>query len=266
MRKNHPSVFIMLALLVLLFQPAGPVGASEALRYSSSAQVRDVLLDDGLNRFSQESGIALDLFVGSSEAAVQRLVNSASDIASSAEPLSKSMADYGFIETPFCKVPLIAITNVQTTVRDISEEQLRKIFLGQITNWKELGGPDQKIVVIIPAKDTAAFKNFSRLAMASSDVVFDYLAYRSTMTVMLVHRVPWSISFIAKGMATRDAAIKIMKVNGKKYTEADYPYFETFSFVTKGEPAGSAKALIDFAASDNFKTELRSVGIVPLLE
>ena len=263
MKKN--SVLRLLVISALLISAGWPLhlpaDAKETLRYSSSAQVREAFGMEGLNAFKEESGVDLDLWIGSSSAAVHRLMNGFSDIASSAERLHLGHQEYGYVETPFCKAPLIVISNVKTPVRNISSEQLRAIFNGTITNWKELGGPDQTIVVVIPERNTGAFKNFGQLALKRFDVKYDFMAYRSTDVVTLVHRIPWSISFISQGANTVDEAIRIIQIDGKSPGDPDYLYHQIFSFVTKGQPAGAAQKLIDFVFSDKGRTIMKKNGM-----
>jgi len=265
MKIFSKSIMISVVVIVLAALIPVPSGlAAEKLRYSSSAQVNDVFRGEGVSRFIKESGIEVDMFICSSSSALHRLFNGVCDIASSAEPLAPNHAEFGYVETPFCKVPMIVITNLETPVDNIGEDQLRAVFSGEITNWKEVGGPDHDIVAITPGKDTAAFKNFSMLALKRSEVKYDFMAYRSTMVVTSVARIPWSISFVTKGSADRDAAIKILKVNGKFYNDKDYPYIQTFSFVTKGEPSGPVRAFIDFAKSPASQQRMKESGIVPI--
>jgi phosphate transport system substrate-binding protein len=266
MKKNFVlHLIITSALLItaggLLHQPAA---AKETLRYSSSAQVREAFGMEGLDAFMQESGVELDLFVGSSSTAVRRLMNGVADIASSAERLHRGHQEYGYVEIPFCKAPLIVISNVKTTVRNISSEQVREIFNGTITNWKEVGGPDQAIVVVVPEMDTAAYKNFGQLALKRFDVKYDYMAYRSTDVVQLIHRIPWTISFISQGADTVNTAIRILQIDGKSPGDADYPYHQIFSFITKGHPGGAAKKLVDFAFSEKGRSIMLKNGLEPL--
>ena len=241
-----------------------PAVANDMLRYSSSAQVREAFGMEGLNAFTEESGVKLDLWVGSSNSAVHRLMNGFADIASTVERLQFSAQDYGYVEIPFCKAPLIVITNAKTPVRNISSEQLRAIFNGTITNWKELGGPDQTIVVVVPERNTGAYKNFRQLALKRFDVRYDFMAYRSTDVVTLVHRIPWSVSFITQGANTVDEAIRTIQIDKKAPGDADYPYHQIFSFVTKGQPAGAAKKLVDFAFSDRMRAIMKKNGMQPI--
>jgi phosphate transport system substrate-binding protein len=191
-------------------------------------------------------------------------MNGFSDIASTAERLHLRHQEYGYVETLFCKAPLVVITNAQTPVRDVSAAQLREIFNGSITSWKELGGPDKQIIVIVPEKNTGAYKNFGQLALRRFDVKYDFMAYRSTDVVKLVHRIPWSISFISQGAHTVDEAVKTITIDGHVPGEKDYPYHQTFSFVTQGVPSGAAKKLIDFAFSEKGIAIMKKNGMEPI--
>lgn len=267
MMKNK-SILRWLVFSALLITAGGllhsPAVAEEVLRYSSSAQVREAFGMEGLNTFTAESDVKIDLFIGSSEAAVYRLMNGFADIASSAERLEFSHQDYGYVETPFCKAPLVVISNAKTPVSNISSEQLRAIFNGTITNWKEVGGPDQEIAVVIPERSTGAFKNFRQLALKRFDVKYDFMTYRSTNVVKLVTHIPWSISFTTQGAHTVNEAVNIIQIDGKTPGDPTYPYYQTFSFVTKGQPAGAAKKLIDFIFSEKGRSMMRKNGMEPI--
>lgn len=266
MKKNSGlRLLIISALLMavggLLHQPAV---AKEMLRYSSSAQVREALGMEGLNVFMEENDVQLDLFVGSSSAAIRRLMNGVADIASSAERLHLGHQEYGYVEIPFCRAPLVVISNAKIPVRNLSSDQLRAIFDGTIINWKEVGGPDQKIVVVVPEMNTGAYKNFSQLALKRFDVRYDYMAYRSTDVVQLIQYLPWSISFISQGADTMNEAIRKIQIDGKSPGDKDYPYHQIFSFVTKGDPGGAAKKLVDFAFSEKGRSIMQKNGLQPL--
>lgn len=240
--------------------------AKEVLRYASSAQVREALGEASLKAFSAKSGVDVDLFVGSSATALNRLFNGVADIASSAERLYRSHEEYGYVESVFCRVPLVVIVHAGVPVADLSENQLRAIFTGEVENWKAVGGPDQAIIVVVPGKNTAAFKNFSQLAIKRTELKYDFMTYRSTMVAQAVKRIPWSISFIVAGPATKDADIKMLKVDGRDPGDKAYPYLETFSFVTKGEPVGAAKQLVEFSRSAEFKEMMTSYGVIQVKE
>ena len=124
-----------------------------------------------------------------------------SEIASTARSLYYPLVESGYVETPFCRDPLAIIVNAQCPVENLSEDQLTQIFGGLIKNWKQVGGPDQEIVVVTPAKNTAVYENFERQAMRRRDINYDYLSYKSTGVIELVRRLPSAISFVAQGAA-----------------------------------------------------------------
>ena len=83
------------------------------------------------------------------------------------------------------------------------------------------------------------------------------------MVVDVVRHIPGSISFITKGSDARDASIKIVKVDDIAYTEKSYPFLQSFSLVTRGQPSGNTKAFVDFVSSAKTAAMLRANGIFP---
>jgi len=245
---------ISLLLTVFVFIPSGSTLAKEVLKYSCSAQVYEAFENERLDAFTKKTGIEVELSIFSSYKAFFRLMNGYSDIASMARRLYKRHQKFGFVETPFCKDPLAVIVCAQCPIPDLTEAQLRDIFGGTITNWKEVGGPDQPIIVVLPSEETAAYRNFSLKVMFSREMVYDIKTHRSTMVIEATRRFPWSISFIAQGAAGyRQEDVKIAKLNGLLPTDPGYPYYQVFSFVTKGRPTGAPKKFIDFALSEEGK-------------
>lgn len=251
-------------LLLILIGSIPKVIAKDVLLYSSSAQVREVFQDESLREFTKETGIDIDLFIGSSDEAVRRLMNGNSDIASTVTELGPRHKIYGYQQIPFCKAPLVVITNAKTPIRNITTEQLRKVFIGEISNWKELGGPDREIIVVIPGRNTGAYQNFKQLALKRFEIKYDYMTYKSTMVIKAVHRIPWSISFINQSSTIKKGAVKTIKIDGLGPDDKGYPYFESFYFVTKKDPGEAAKKLIDFMFSPKGVDIIKNNGLMPL--
>lgn len=243
-----------------------PAKAEQTLKFSCSAQLYDILQPGILDTFTKTTHIELDLSVLSSEAALYRLYNKVSDVAGTAERIQFINEDYGYIETPICKAPIVVITHRDTTVTNVSTKQLRDIFSGKITNWNVLGGADHEIVVVVPGKGTAAYKNFSQLALKRFDISYNIMTYRSTMVVQVVEHVPGSISFITKGSNARDANLNILEVDGIAHTDKAYPYLQSFSLVTRGRPADGIKILVDYLISEQTAAKLCSHGIFPAVQ
>ena len=258
-------IFVIATFVIILgaagFSTAGDV---PSIKFSCSAQLYNILQQQTLDAFTQTTGIGVDLTISSSEAALFRLYHSVSDVAGSAERLVFPKGEYGYVESRICQAPIVVITHPDIGVDNLTTEQLRDIFSGKITNWKEVGGNPEEIVVVVPDKSTAAYRNFSKLALKRFDINYSIMTYRSTMVVDVVGYLPGSISFITKSANSRDTVVKILKVDGISYTHADYPYFQIFNLVTRGYPKGVEKEFVDFIRSDKISTMLRDNGITPI--
>ena len=264
MKRTALIVLIICAMVlsVSLIAPGGSIRAEEVIKYSCSAQIYDALEKVRIEAFTKKTGIKIDVYVCSSATAVNLLMRDMSDVAATARRLYPRHEEYGYWESPFSQDPLAIIVNEENPLTEITEEGLKEIFSGGIANWKELGGPDKPIVVIVPGKNTAAYKNFSRKPMRRQLIAYDLMGYKSTTVVEVVRRFPWSVSFIAQGAARREG-IKALKVDGIGPMDRDYPYCQVFSFVTKGKPSGSVKAFIDHLTVKEGKEMMKKRGIMP---
>jgi len=260
------TAIIALSLAVfLVFGVSMQASAKEVLRYSGSNQIYHACDREMINAFSEASGIVVDVNTASSGAAVYRLMNGYSDIASTARELYRTHAEYGFYQVAFCRDPLAVITRPECGVESLTEEQLRAIFSGDIRNWKAVGGADLPIRVIVPGTETAANKNFRRQVMKLAEIRYDFMTYDSTMAIEAVQFFPCgAISFIAQGDVEHEPGIVTIKVNGIGPHEAAYPYFQIFYYVSRGKPTGAVEAFIDFSFSEAGQGIMRRNGMIPL--
>ena len=251
------------AILACVMAAVAPAGA-ETIALSCSAQAYEAFQNDGLKAFTDKTGINVDVDFYTSEIAVSRLTNGQSDLATTALSLPARLKHEGYVEIPFCKDALQIIANAKVTVPSLTGDQVRGIFCGSVTNWLEVGGPKERIFVIVPSSGTAAFKNFSRMFMMGQDLEYDIMTSKSTTVVEATRRFPWSVSFATKGAAFGDlAGTKVIRVNGLAPADADYPFSQVFSFVTKGEPTGAVKKFVDFFLTGEGAQIVRSRGMTP---
>lgn len=138
-------------------------------------------------------------------------------------------------------------------VSDISSEQVREVYTGEITNWRQLGGEDAEIVVLDRPEGKSA-KVYLRKAVLGEDLkvtakvaTFDFeqdLADALKVTAQ-------AIGYLSLAEAKR-LNLRILSLDGVKPTlenvrKGDYKVIRYISLVTKGEPKGAAKDFIEFA-------------------
>ncbi len=263
MKPIQKLLVFTFAIILTATVPLAVGWAENDIELSCSAQVYAAFAQDDLAAFTPATGIAANIFVGSSPSALNRLMNEISDVAATVGHMARRHNEYGYVEIHFCIDPIAVITHPQVGIDNLSESQLIGIFSGDITNWQTVGGPDRTIVVVMPGKSTGAYRNFRQLALRRSEIRYDLMAYQSTMVIATVENVPWSISFISMGAAA-NAQLKIVAIDGIKPGQAEYPYTQTFNFVTRGEPKGNVKALIDFTFSAAGAAIIKEKGMIAL--
>ena len=267
MNRNGIFKIAIFSLLlgIWISGPVPDVKAEEVLKYSCSNQVYAAFEKEKIEAFTQASGIEVDVKTASSGSCTYRLVTGSCDIASSARKLYRRHAVYGYTETAFCKDPIAVLARTECGVKGLSQEELQDIFAGDIKNWKEVGGADLPILVIVPGTKTAAHKNFRRQVMKRKDIAHDFMAYDSTMVIEAVKYFPCgSVSFISQGAAVQHKELTTLEIDGLSPTDKNYPYYQEFYYVTKGEPSGNVKKFIDFTFSEEGKNIIEKYGMVPI--
>jgi phosphate transport system substrate-binding protein len=241
------------------------VFAQETLSYSCSNQIYQALEKENVEAFSKATGIDVSVYPASSKSCVNRLVHGYSDIASTATEMYHRHTDYNYKQIPICKDPLAVVAKKTCEVENISEEDLRGIFSGEITNWKEIGGADLPVLVIVPDENTAANKNFRKQIMKDKEIKHDFITYDSTMVLEAIKYFPCgAISFISRGATIKYEEIAAINIDGRSPSDKDYPYFQTFYYVIKNDPSEAAKKLIDFTTTGKGRDIILKNGMIPI--
>lgn len=246
------------------FNPPASI-AEELFNYHCSNQVYRSIEKYKVEAFTQATGISVKVKTASSDSCILAMMRGFSDLASSARALDSRHKDYGYTQVPFCKDHLAIFVNASCAVENLTEQQLEDIFSGDISNWQEVGGPDLPITIVVPEKDTAANKNFRRLIMKHKDLRSDFIAYNSTAVIEAIKYFPCgAVSFISYGAIADEKAVKALKIDNVSPAEKEYPYYQIFYYVTKGEPAGAVKKFIDFTFSEAGRELITKHGMIPI--
>jgi len=272
MRWPLPALIMLTAAVCsAVILPVSQAHSSQVVRAGISSVVAQAYGKAIVRQYETITGFKAQTFVGPSHVAIDRLMNDVADIAITELGASNEMKKKGYVEIPFCRDPLVIITNnrfskdMPGSIENLGTEQLRMIFGGDITNWKDVGGPDQTIVLVVPGEKTGAFTNFSRQVMNSKKMRYDYVTYHAIESIKGVQYIPGAISFVAQGAIENTDAIKVINVDGLSPKEKSYPLYQTFYFLTKGEPKGPAKAAINFGLSRWGVEIMQSRGMQPIL-
>ncbi|HPC47441.1 MAG TPA: phosphate ABC transporter substrate-binding protein, partial [Deltaproteobacteria bacterium] len=147
--------------------------------------------------------------------------------------------------------------------------QLSQIYKGEITNWKEVGGKDAKIVVVSRDTSSGTYEAFEALAINKEKVRPDALISASNQAVaQTVSQTPNAIGYVGHGYLSQK--VKDVTVDGVKCTRENiqsgkYPLSRKLYFYTDGKPIGSVVKFVDFVLSKDGQRLVEEEGFVDIL-
>ncbi|WP_144468895.1 phosphate ABC transporter substrate-binding protein [Bacillus pumilus] len=157
-------------------------------------------------------------------------------------------------------VGMAAAVNPEVGVKDISKDELKKIFTGKIKNWKELGGKDQKITLVNRPDSSGTRATFVKYALDGATPAEAITEDSSNTVKKLIAETPGAIGYLAFSYLTDDK-ITPLSIDGVKPEESNvesgkYTIWAYEHSYTKGEPDGLAKQFLDYLMSDEVQKEI----------
>jgi phosphate transport system substrate-binding protein len=147
------------------------------------------------------------------------------------------------------------ITNPSVTVKNLTRKQIQDIFSGKLENWKQVGGPDQRIVLVNRTHGSGTRVVFERTLLAPAVGSDTGLTEDATgAAVAVVKQTPGAISYAAFS-GTHRGGVNEVSIDGVAPTDANvitgkYPFWSYEHMFTAGPAAGEAKKFIDFISSN----------------
>ena len=200
---------------------------------------------------------------------IQAVSEGRCDIGLSSRALKDDEKAAGLKETIVALDGIAIIVNPQNPVKDLSLEQIAKIYTGEITNWKDVGGEDAEIVRIGREAGSGTRDGFESITDTK-----DACQYRQELTstgdvITTVSQNPNAIGYAS--LAAIKDSVKALTVNGVAPTEATvkdgtYLVQRPFVLVTKEGAALSetAQKFFDFATSADAASIISAAGAVPV--
>lgn len=164
-------------------------------------------------------------------------------------------------------VGITPIVNKGVGVKDITKQDLQKIFTGKITNWKELGGKNLKIVLLNRASGSGTRATFEKWALDGKESLQAQEQDSTGMVRQIVGDTPGAISYVAFSYV--NDTVQALKIDGIKPVDENvisnkWTIWSYEHMYTKGEPTGLTKAFIEFILSDDTqKSIVGQLGYIP---
>ncbi len=172
-------------------------------------------------------------------------------------------------ETPIALDGIILVVNKSNYVKDLTVEQIQKIYTGHISNWKEVGGPDRPIVLIGREAGSGTRDGFE-----STTKTKDLCLYRQELTstgdvITTVAKNKNAIGYAS--LSAMSSKVKTLTVNGVQANEQNilsmkYKLQRPFVFVTKrdAEPKADVASFILYATEGASADLYKKAGVIPV--
>ncbi|MFY9234636.1 MAG: PstS family phosphate ABC transporter substrate-binding protein [Fimbriimonadaceae bacterium] len=252
----------------------------------SSAQTISIKGSDTLlvvnQRWAEAFGGSVAVTGGGSSIGIRAFINGVTDIAAASRPMKASEVasarSRGSItnEIPVCLDGLAIIVHASNPVDSLTMDQLRKIYIGQFTNWNQLGGPNMPITVYSRDSNSGTYGFFQQNVLRNQNWGPQVRFMPSTSEeAREVSRTPGGIAYggvayfkgksgvkilpIAPGTGGRPIAPTEENVRSKKY-----PIWRYLYYYTNGKPKGQTAKFINFVLSPEGQKIAEQVGYYSL--
>lgn len=202
---------------------------------------------------------------GGSTAGLQAVTNGLADIGMCSRSLSDE-ENPKFSATIIARDGLAIVVNPTNSVTELTTEQLRGLFSGNIQNWKDVGGPDRPVWPITREEGSGTRESFVHLVMGKDHISRHALTQESNGAVKeLVKGDPSAIGYMSLGLVGHE--LKTVRVDGIEPTVANvmtgsYKLARPFLFVAKGTIRPEAQRFLDYVLSAEGQKTLETEGLV----
>ncbi len=223
--------------------------------------------------FKEETGTNVLVSGLGSSAGIEAVSNGTAEIATSSRGLNEEEQELGLTTIPVAHDGIAVIVNTENPVQNLSIEQLRAMYAGEITNWSEVGGEDLPIQLVNRDEASGTREAFKSIVMDGAS--FDRRAAVLSGTGQVrdvVSRSRGAIGYISMGFVKSEYAeteVRALSVNHvepseKTIASGGYPISRDLYFFTKGEPTGEAAEYIEYVLSEDMDAQIREAGFIPV--
>ncbi len=249
---------IVVAASAVFFLVPGLANADEKrLVLTGSSTVAPLVLEIGKRFEEKNPGIRVDVQTGGSSRGVADARSGKADIGMASRELVASEKDL-FAHT-IALDGIALIIHSSNPVKTLTTDQVKAVYTGKITNWKQLGGNDKPITVVNKAEGRSTLDLFlSHFKLQNSEIKASVVIGDNQQGIKTVAGNPNSIGYVSIGTAeyeeSNSTPIRLLPMAGipakvAQVQDGSFPLSRPLNLVTNKPPTGLAKRFIDFAQS-----------------
>ena len=251
---------------------AGESGSSGKITVSGSSALLPLAKDAAKKFKAKNDQVSITLNAGGSGTGLKQVSEGSVDIGNSdafakeklPEAKAAELVDYKVAVTVMA--PVVS-KEIGTNVKSLTKAQLQDIFTGKVTNWKDVGGLDEAVVLITRPSTSGTRALFTKYALDGKEE----LSNKSMETddsgtlVQTVSQTKGAIGYVALSYLMNNNTVTPLAIDGVEPTldnvyNGKYPVWGYEHMYTKGEAAGAVKAFIDFIMSKDYSADIEKQG------
>ncbi len=208
--------------------------------------------------------------LGGSKTGLSQAASGAVNIGNSDVFASSSQSD--LVDHQVTVVPFVlAINSSVTGVPNLTTDQIKGIYSGKTTNWKELGGADQKITVISRPASSGTRATFQQYILGGPETISGPSNLTSDSTGVVAQNIKQNagaIGYITLHQAKVDS-IKTVSIDGHAPTldqikNNSYKFWNIEHMYTKGQASGLTQAFLDYMTSSDARAEAQKLDFIAI--
>ena len=270
--KNSINLIAPIAGLVL----ATTAQANVTVRGSDTMVIMNQQLAEAFG--DKNPSTPVNVTGGGSSIGINAFINGVANIAASSRPMRFSEIQRargrGAIanEIPVALDGLAIIVNKNNPVKSVTMDQLRKIYVGQITNWSALGGSNAPITVFSRDSNSGTYGFFQANVLKNQNWGKGVRFMPSTADELReVSRSANGIAYGGVAYFKNDSRVRIVPVSAsatstpmmpteENVRSKKYPIWRYLYYYTNGKPSGDTKKFVDFTLSAAGQAVIEKVG------
>jgi len=270
--RKLEGILLVYLLVFSLFSGTQLLAAEKMIVIKGSTTVLPIAQPCAEIFMDQNPEIDISVQGGGSGVGVASIIDGTCDIGNSSRPVKEEEVvtaqekGVDIFENIVARDAIAVIVNPANTITDLTLESIKAIYTGEISNWSEVGGANQTIVVVSRDSASGTFEAFNELALKKERLRPDSLLQASNSAVATTEaNTPGAIGYVGLGYVTD--RIKAVPVNGiiaskETVNSGTYPLARPLFMYTNGEPTGIVKEFIDFVMSEEGQKLVEENGFI----
>ena len=258
------SLSFAFALLVLT-NAGSPTSAATPISVQGSVALLPFVSAAAAAYQAKVAGVTIAVTPSSSRAALAQTLTGGADIAMSDVAADDSPA---LLEHKIAVIAFAVVVNPAAGVTGLTKAQLRDVLSGKVTNWKDVGGADSKIVLINRLRTSGVRRVVGRAILGKAPFVESgILEDAATAALADVKAVPGALSYVTTIDAQDQSGVVTLAIDGiaptaESVASGSYPIWAYERLYTDGPPSIDVSRFIAYVESDSVL--LHQFGLIPM--